>query len=271
MSKILFISALLLGFWSCKKDENRIYFEGGTAPVLTASVAGNIPLSFVNSGNEAIKLAWTNPNYSFTTGVSSQNVNYVLEIDTVGANFTNPNKQSIAISSSLNRNFTQNELNNYLLGLNLFPGIPHQIQMRLKASMANNTAPLYSNTLNFTVVPYEIPPVVAPPASGKLFIVGNATPGGWNNPVPVPSQEFTKLSNTLYTVTLSLTGGGNYLLLPVNGDWGAKFGAMGGNSSNNPDGDDFKPGGGDLIAPAASGIYKIDVNFQTGKFKLTKL
>jgi hypothetical protein len=40
---------------------------------------------------------------------------------------------------------------------------------------------------------------------------------------------------------------------------------------NNPLGDDFKIGGGDLIAPAASGTYKIEVNFQTGKFKLTKL
>jgi hypothetical protein len=103
-----------------------------------------------------------------------------------------------------------------------------------------------------------------------LFIVGSATPGDWNNPVPVPSQEFTKVSPTLYQITIPLTGGGSYLFLQVNGQW-VKYGFTGPGNSNNPDGDDFMPEGGDFIAPAASGNYKIEVNFQTGKFKLTKL
>jgi hypothetical protein len=61
------------------------------------------------------------------------------------------------------------------------------------------------------------------------------------------------------------------LFLPLNGDWGVKFGAIGGNNSNNVNEDDFRIGGGDLLAPAASGNYKIEVDFQRGKFKLTKL
>jgi starch-binding outer membrane protein SusE/F len=277
-TKILFIATLILGIWSCKKDENKVVFEGGTRPVLTSSLTPptpttfpTIPLSFITQNEEAIKLNWTNPEYRFNTGVSSQNVNYSLEIDTVGAGFTNPNRQTISISSSLSRTFTQNELNTYLLGMNLTTGISHPIQLRVRASLANGAAPLFSNTLSFNATPFAIPPKVTPPASGKLFIVGSATPNGWNNPVPVPSQEFTKVSNTMYTITLSLNGGQFYLFLPVNGDWGAKFGAMGGNGSNNPDGDDFKPGGGDFIAPSVSGTYKIEVNFQTGRTKLTKL
>jgi hypothetical protein len=31
---------------SCKKDENKVYFEGGTSPVLTSSVADSLPLSY---------------------------------------------------------------------------------------------------------------------------------------------------------------------------------------------------------------------------------
>ena len=91
------------------------------------------------------------------------------------------------------------------------------------------------------------------PSSGDLFLVGNASPGGWNNPVPVPSQKFTQVSATVYELTIALTGGNSYLLLPVNGSWSDKYGGVGsGNNSNNVNGDDFKRGGSDLLAPAAN-------------------
>jgi hypothetical protein len=112
---------------------------------------------------------------------------------------------------------------------------------------------------------------VTPPASGELYIVGSATPGNWNNPVPVPSQKFTQISPTLYEITVTIIGGGSYLFLPVNGDWGDKYGAIGANNTNNVNGDDFRRGGGDMLAPSVGGSYKIEVDFQRGKFTLTKL
>jgi hypothetical protein len=86
----------------------------------------------------------------------------------------------------------------------------------------------------------------------------------------VPSQEFTKLSPTLFQLTVNLVGGGSMLFLPLNGDWGTKFGAIGGNNSNNANGDDFRNGGGDLLAPAAAGSYKITVDFQAGTYTVVK-
>jgi len=72
--------------------------------------------------------------------------------------------------------------------------------------------------------------------------------------------------------TLPLIGGGSYLLLPVNGSWNAKYGGTGSsNNSNNVNGDDFKFGGSDLLAPAENGNYKIEIDFQRGKFTVTKL
>ena len=271
-SIILFtVSFLLVFVWACKKEISQIYYEGGTPPALTASRTGTIPLSFANKDQEAIKLSWTNPEYRFTTGVSSQNVNYQLELDTTGANFTNPSKKVITISSDLSIAFTQNDLNDYLLNqLQLKPGMPHNIEFRVKSAIGS-AVPLYSNVLKYTVTPYAIPPKVDPPASGKLFIVWSATAGGWTNPVPVPAQQFTQVSSTIYEITVPLTGGGSYLFLPVNGSWDAKYGGIGSNNSNNPNTDDFKPQGGDLIAPSVSGNYKIQVDFQRGKFTLTKL
>jgi starch-binding outer membrane protein SusE/F len=266
--------ATTLALWSCEKEENRIFFEGGTAPVLTASRTGSIPLSFANKDQEAIRLSWTNPDYKFTTGISSQNVNYQLELDSAGKNFSSSKKKVVTLSNELGMTLTQQQLNDYLLNqLEFKTGVAQEVEIRVKSSLVNNAGSLESNVLKYTVTPYAIPPKVAPPASGKLFIVGSATPGAWNNPVPVPSQEFTKLSETQYQITIPITGGGSYLFLPVNGSWDAKFGLLGANNSNTNTTmeDEFKAGGGDILAPAASGTYKIEVNFQTGKFKLTKL
>jgi hypothetical protein len=120
------------------------------------------------------------------------------------------------------------------------------------------------------MTPYLIPPKVTPPASGHLYLVGDASQGGWNNPVPVPSQEFVKIDSVTYGGVFNLIGGNQYLALPVNGDWGHKYAVADNSIAGLSAGGDF---GFDLSsnfpAPAASGWYKIIFNFQSGKFSVT--
>jgi len=272
LKQIFLLATMVTAFASCKKDENKSYFEGGTAPVLTAS-STTIPLSFATKDNQAVTFTWTNPNYQFASGISSQDVSYILEIDTTGSNFTNPNRQTVAISKDLSVSFTQSVFNDYLLNqLVLKPGVPHNVEVRVKSSISS-AVPLNSNVLKFVITPYAIPPKVNPPASGHLYLVGSATAGGWNNPVPVPTQEFTQVSTTLYEITVPLTGGNEYLFLPVNGDWTHKYACK-----NNPAGTTPNTGGDfgydfndNFPGPTASGNYKIQVDFQRGKFTVTKL
>ena len=276
LSKFIFFSALLaVTVWSCKKDENKDFYTGGTGSVLSAN-KNAINLSFANKDQEAINIMWTNPNYKFTTGLSSQSVSYLLEIDTAGANFTNPNRKSIAVSSDLSRSFTQGELNDYLLNqLVLVPGIPHNLEIRITSTLANNAVPLVSNVLKFAVTPYAIPPKVDPPTSGTLYITGSATPASWQCGCGEPeliSQKFTRVSSTLFVLpSITLNGGGSYLLLPVYGSWSAKYGYAGSNNANNVFGDDFRANGGDFLAPPTTGNYKIEVDFQRGKITVSKL
>jgi len=271
----LALATVMIG--SCKKDENKVFYEGGTAPVLTASTTASIPLSFANSEKDAVKLSWTNPEYQFNTGISSQNVTYLIEIDTVGANFTNPDKQTIAVSNDLSKTITQGQLNDYLLNqLVLTPAMEHNIEIRVKSNLTNGSVLLISNTLQFKVTPYAIPPKVTPPASGTLYITGEATPAGWQcacpDDVTPASQTFTQVSPTLYELpSITLTGGKSYLFIPVYSSWAAKYGFIGSNNENNVNGDDFKAEGGDMKAPDATGNYKIVVDFQRGKFTVTKL
>jgi len=138
---------------------------------------------------------------------------------------------------------------------------------------SNTPAPATSGTyqivVNFQNNTYTVTPYAGPfPVPTNLYIVGDATAGQWNNPVPVPSQQFTRINTSDFQLTVALTAGKGYLFLPLNGDWTHKYGgasATGGTlladgavpSTNTP-------------APAVSGNYLIDVNFLTGTYTLTK-
>jgi starch-binding outer membrane protein SusE/F len=265
--QLLSITLLAATIVSCKKDEVKSYFEGGTAPVLTLSSTAPLVLKIANKDNQALALSWTNPNYQFSSGISSQDVSYILQIDTVGANFTNPKKGEKSIAKELSTTLTVKDLNTILLGMGLVENIPHNIEMRVKANITNSNVPLFSNVSKVVITPYLD---VVYPVPAKLYITGSATPASWmsgGDPENV-NQRFTKVGSSKFEITIALTGGNSFLLIPVYGDWSNKYGFTGGNNANNVTGDDFKPDGGDLKAPAASGTYKITVDFKTGKYSV---
>ncbi len=273
ISKLFFISAIAMMLGSCKKDEAQQFFQGGTAPALTASVSSTIPLTYATKDQVGVVFSWSNPNYQFVNGISSQDVAYTLEIDKTGNNFAGANKITISIAKDLAITYTQDQFNSLIANLNLTIGTPASIDVRIKASMNGNVATaLISNKLVFTVTPYNPPPKVAVPSGGVLYLVGSATGGGWGNPVPVPTQQFTKVSTTLYSITVPLTGGQEFLFLPLNGDWGHKFACN--KTAAPPSGETGGVFGYDFSdnfpGPAASGTYKIDVDFQKGTYTLTK-
>ena len=130
------------------------------------------------------------------------------------------------------------------------------------------------NVLKLTAQPYAIPPKVTPPASGKLYITGSATPGNWmgGGDPELTSQKFNRLSATLYELpSIHLTGGQSYTFVPVYGDWNNKYSIKTKNDPNEIYGGDFQVQGEDILAPPTTGNYKIVVDFQRGKFTVTQL
>jgi starch-binding outer membrane protein SusE/F len=266
--KFLVFSALaVIIFSSCKKDENQVLFEGGTAPVLTASSTATQILVIGNSANQALAFNWTNPNYKFNTGISSQDVTYYLQLDTTGANFSSPKMAEKSISKSLNYALTVKELNTILLGMNLAENATHDVEIRLKSTMANGSGGLYSNVIKIKITPYLD---VVYPVPNKLYITGAATPASWmgGGDPELVSQRFTKVSASKFEITLALSANNSFLFVPVYGDWSNKYGFTGSNNANNVNGDDFKPDGGDMKSPGTTGSYKITVDFKTGKWSI---
>ena len=274
---LICLALFTMGFLSsCEKDEVKAEFLGGTAPVLTSSTDA-VDMSFANADNIGIKLDWTNPDFKFTTGRSSHNVVYNLEIDTLGANFTNPFKQTIVFPGDLGTKIKVSDLNNYMLNqLQLRPGQSHTLEMRVVASVNNATlTKLASNSVQATATPYKIPPKVNPPSTGQLFITGSATPGNWQTagmPETVPlNQEFTKVSEFVFELTMDVVAGGSYKLIATRGDWTIQYGIAVKNDANAVNGGDFKENGEDVLGPATAGTYKFVYDFQRGKYTVTKI
>jgi len=275
MKKIYSILAgalLLVGtLVSCKKEENRITFEGGTNPVLTANSLTPRVLAIANRDVLSLKLNWTNPDYRFTTGVSSQDVNYLLQIDVEGANFGGAKKYEKVIAKDLSASLTTGELNTALLSMDLPENVAHKLEVRVVSSLINGTVPLPSNVLKMTVTPYLD---VVYPVPANLYITGAATPGNWmgGGDPELTTQKFTKISSSEFQInSLNMKAGQGFLFVPVYGNWSNKYGFTGAGLGNNPDGDTFKPDGSDIISPAVAGNYRINVSFKTGKFTFTKL
>ena len=277
----IFTAAIIL---SCKKDENKVYFQGGTNPALTASSTVAMVLLIANKDNPAVKFTWTNPNYQFNTGTSSQNVTYVLQVDTTGSNFTNPKLQEKSISNDLSVNLTVKEVNTFLTKLELQAGVAHNMEFRIKSTLINNSVPLYSNVIKISINPY-LDFVVEPPGTstalpvysdGQLWIVGDAVASGWSNPLPAPydnSQKFTRAGGPTdvlhYQATITFNAGGGYKLIQQQGDWTRQYHAIDGTAKLSGD---FKKENADPTFPSpGAGTYKVEFNFQTGAYKLTKL
>lgn len=263
-------------FFACEKVENKISYEGGTAPALTASTAA-VRLEAGEESNVALRLSWTNPNYRFTTGLSSHDVKYTLEMDTLGANFSSSKKYTTVFATDLSKTYTVGELNAILgntMRLQLDPRRTYTFQVRISSSLGIGTdaAKLTSNIITFTASPFPPPPKVPVPDAGTLWATGDAFASSWQNPLPGPfdvDQKFTRRSTTLYELTVNMPGGGAYKLIQTQGNWGTQYhmltgGTWQGGEFEKRDADPGFPG------PPTAGRYKITVDFQLGLFNVVK-
>jgi hypothetical protein len=280
MNKIVagfFMAAVSL--LSCKKDENRVIYESGTAPVLTSSSTADMVLDINKKDMTALNLTWTNPAYRFNTGISSQNITYTLQVDTAGSNFTkNRNLQEMAIANELGVKLTVKDVNTFLSKMELSSGKPYNVEIRVKAALINNSLPLYSNVVKMKITPY-LDFAVEPPGTlannyddGQLWVTGDCFPSDdWANPLPAPydvSLKFTRIDKLHYELTAVFDKGGGYKLIQEPGVWSTQYHAL--KAGEAMSGEFEKKDADPQFASPGAGTYKIEVNFQTGKYKLTK-
>jgi len=273
------ILSALAGLSACNKVENKIYFEAGTNPVISANLQ-TVTLEPGDEAKDAITLRWTNPEYRFTTGVSSQDVNYTLEIDTLGGNFKSGAKYTTVISKDLSVTFKVGQLNAILgntMLLQLDPRRDYNLEARVISSINGAVQLVSSNKVAFKARPFPPPPKVATPVNNEIWLVGGASPGGWNNPLQSPfinNQKFTRVSSTRYELVANLNANDGFLVLPTMGSWATKYCLEDGTDrTTTVNGGVFvlKGGGGaDFLSPSPGGTFKLTFDFQLGRFTVVR-
>jgi hypothetical protein len=274
INKMLAIGmAAVLGLAACEKTPELPMHQNGKTPDLAASASSVAPLPS-DSNKNVLAFTWNNPYYA----TDSNRNRYIIQIDSAGRNFSKAtNKEVIGIR---NLSILGKELNAMLLGYGFEFGKTYNMEARLISSYGNNNDRLITAPVAIKMTPYKVPPKVVLPTTGKLFIIGSATAitnptnGGWNNPVPTPVQEFTRIDETTFGGIFNLEGGGEYLILPLNGSWDAKYAVADGSLPGLNLGGDFgfnvnNSHNSNFPGPAAAGWYKIILDFQKGKFTVT--
>ena len=218
-----------------------------------------------DSNKTVLTLSWTTPKYA----TDSSKYKYTIEIDSAGKGFTKATTK--IVMGSLSTSFTAKELNTILLSYGYAFNVPVDMDVRVTSSYANNNERLTLNTLRIKMTPYKIPPKVALPAAGRLFIVGDASTFGWTNdaaPAFPPEREFARLDETTWGGIFYMNGSGGYKLLQTQGDWASQFHMINGGTATNGSfiKEDGNPG---FLSPATAGWYKLMFDFQTGKYTVT--
>ena len=207
-------SLLLAGFMAvlvsgCNKD--KVAPKVSAVPALSSS-ASSVVLTHENAAQPAITFSWTNAQVSGMQG----SVTYFIQWDLKGNNFANPTSVKIG-RDTLKAAYTQGAFNN--LVSTLPPAVASQIEVRLVVATSDGSvAPFYSNVISLTVTPYA---KAIPPPFNQLWLVGDATPAGWNIDSPTPMLE-DATDPYIFTYTGNLSAG-EFKIPTATGNWGVQF------------------------------------------------
>ncbi|MFA8341802.1 MAG: SusE domain-containing protein [Rhodothermaceae bacterium] len=255
MKKIIvniFSIALVFLFIGCETDINKVTISGDpTAPVLNSiTVEGAFQLE--NEQNQ-FDVAWSVADFGYKASI-----NYILEVDVAGNNFSNA--ATVMSSYDLTSKVTFGKLNSSLTGLGLEIDKQASVELRIKAEVSSNTAAAYSNVISLDITPY---PTVFDP----IFMIGDALKG-WDTGAAV---EFPGIFKGVYEGNAMFTNGKHFRFFKA-ADWGAQTWGP----------DNFTTLPSELVdEPAHSddnfrfdgktGFYKMNANFNTQTITLEYL
>jgi hypothetical protein len=164
---LLILPALLLTL-SCKKDYREL--NKGNSPLALSADKSQVVLKQKNDAADAVVFSWTTgTNLGTNTAIA-----YTLKIDIAGNNFSKAVADNLG-KAGLAKKYTVKSLNDLLLThWNIKPGVETTLEAIVVTAVSGNAAPAQtSNKVTIKVTAYE-------PVSTALYLIGDATPHGWN-------------------------------------------------------------------------------------------
>lgn len=227
-------SALLL---SCKKDQEQVVLKPGNSPALTGS-ASNLTLSQSLAAEEGITFSWQKADFGYDAAVT-----YALQLSVKGTNFAPATTTEIGLGSGLSRTFTVKEFNMELLKI-VPASVSSEIEARIRASVGDAVAPVYSNVFSLTAVTYR--DIIQYPS---LYIAGNFQ--GWS-PGTAPKIA-SRNNNGQYEGYIYFNDAAPEFKIVKGNDWSfGDYGMAGPGLLSN--------GGDNVKLTDGAGVYRLKVN-----------
>ena len=170
---ITLLISILFSFFLSSCDENEdIIIEMGKPVELSASIT-EVQLNEKFATSTSFELSWT-PGSNKGTGAA---IAYTVQLDKEGNNFSTPKTYEMG-KAVFSKKYTNAELNDILLNdWSITAGTSVMLESRVVAVASSNLVlPDTSNLVTFSVTSYE-------PVSSTLYMVGDATPNGWDHTV----------------------------------------------------------------------------------------
>lgn len=250
--KLFLALIMLIGIVSCEEREDLVIDPTASAILMDLS-ADNLVLDENFPTNAALTVTWQPSTYSIPTEIK-----YSLEIS-AAENFANSYTLSSTQGSQTNVAFTNKELNDAAKNIGLEPYVSQKMYFRVSSYIGTtNSMQQTSAITSISITPY----VSSPPYDySDLFIIGNATPGGWdnnltnNNLIPLlKTASPTKYTYTGFFIAKVGTEAAGFKMIRVKGSWDAQYGIGSAAGSLSTDG-----GSGNLSVPV-DGYYKLTVD-----------
>ena len=169
---LLFGIVLLAG---CRKENYAELDKGSTPLALTAS-ASTIELKEKEKNRDILSLTWT----SGTNKGTNASINYTLEFAKQGTNFAAPVSLDLG-KTVYDKKYTVVALNDLLINqLNAPAGTPFSLEARvIAATQHDGIEPEIAAPVVINITPYQ-------PVTTTLYLIGDATPNGWDNGKATP-------------------------------------------------------------------------------------
>lgn len=244
------VAALLIT--SCKKDEVKTVLIPQNAPKLTAS-ATTMVLDSLKRATSVVSFNWNKVSFGFPAVVT-----YSLEFSLGSDNFSSSGLVEVGVDATT-ASFTHGGLDTVLYQtVGLEANVASAVKVRVKAEVrtdkngTSTVAPVYSDTVNMTVTPYQfviVYPVVYFPGAYQ----------GWN---PETANKLASVrSDNNYEGYINYTAGNLAFKITPAASWDVAYGSGGG--------DALSKTGGDLTVPSA-GYYRLEANITGLKWSATK-
>ncbi|MGI4871780.1 MAG: SusE domain-containing protein [Janthinobacterium lividum] len=209
LTSVLAMLVLLTGtLFSCQKEDSSLPTPA-TTQVLSASTTTPV-LTQANADNTALTLTWVGGTNHDTQAA----IDYTVQIAKQGTNFASPATATVSRGVYMLA-YKTSDFNTLLIKtLGLPIGTAQALEVRVKSQEASNTqAPDYSNVVTLTATPYN--------AVTNLYIVGDATPNGWD--INNPNQMTASTSNSSVFTYTGILKVGEFKMVAGKGDFNAPF------------------------------------------------